>query len=230
MERSTELPTPDLRAEMGIRAKFFLVGLLVLGLASVAAPGSASAAHFYLQHESFEEFKKITSTVEAHVESNTALEWHFPRGSKIVTVACHSKAVEQLYTNGTDKLEHFEVDTCVSGKCLVTPWVGPRARETVLGESGSPVVYTDKVVPFTIVIFELEGVACENPGEYAFWTNGSDLCRATVDNTVDLELVFPVVTFAETAEGCHASQFGAATMTGRVRVTPFEGRALKVGP
>jgi hypothetical protein len=211
---------------MKIRVQCFLVGLVALGIVATAAPAGASAAHFYIKHELSEEFKPITESVEAHFESNGGLEWHFPL--RETTVLCHAEGTEELFTNGKDELRHFRVSTCVSGACLVEASALEGPYKTALGESGSPVVYSDDIEAGPEVTFKLSGAGCAHPGTFNF--KPLSQCRNTVDNTIDLELVFPVVEPEATEQGCHGSMPVLQTMTGRVRLVPLVGRQLEVGP
>jgi hypothetical protein len=204
-----------------------LTGLIAaVSLVSLAAPATASATQFYIKHELFEEFKPISSTVEAKVESNGALEWYFPLYN--IQVLCHAEGREKLFTGGTDELIGFSVDTCVSGGCLVGASVYEGPDDTVLGEFGSPVTYTDNLSAGPEATFTLSGSGCARPGTYIFFPFPFEECEDTVDNAIDLELVFPVAGKKE--RGCHGFGYGGSRMSGRLRVVPLEGRALKVGP
>lgn len=212
------------------RARFILIaGLFSLSMLGVIMCGNALAAHFYIQYESNEEFHKITSTIEAKVESNGTIEFV----SDSVRVLCYMSGEEKLFTNGEDEMTNIIFSSCSSGLCLVKHYLTGTspANEidyTELGEYGSPVTYTDGFEPgypyMFEVVFELSGAGCATPGEYAVATNPEN-CETEVDNTIDLELIFPE---KPRRHGCWNATY--ERIAGRLRVVPKVGRALRVGP
>jgi hypothetical protein len=207
------------------KVRLIFLGLLAVGVVGVALPASASAAHFYLQNELDEEFKPITSTVEATVESNGTLEWKFEL--REVRVLCHAEAREKLFTSGKDEMEKFKISACSSGSCTVSWELKEGPYHTALGERGSPITYTDDIEAGPEVVFYLSGVSCNKEhGPYEFEPIE---CESTVDNTIDLELVFPEN--PGESEGCRGRQVPKyQKMAGRVRLVPTVGRTLRVGP
>lgn len=223
--RETGIPVPKICLALGLWT-------IAIGLSALSAPG-ASAAQFYIQLKGGEEFHPIESTTEAYVESNGALEFMIVAelGGKLSwekKVFCHATGVEKLYTNGTDDLEQFGLDTCSAGTCIVTPTTHEEeVYFTSLEEQGSPVVYLDDIEGPNFTI-QLSGAACDHPVTRYFWPE--ETCAGTVDNTIFLELVLPESP-AE-GEGCFGSKLNTRIryMAGRLRLIPSIGHALRVGP
>ncbi len=214
--------------------RLFSIALFAAALLCMAGASAATAAHFYLQMELNEEFKKITSTVEAAFASNAAMEFDFGSGKTKVEIRCHAEGREELFTNGTDKMTEFKLSTCSvavakvgAPTCIVTPNAGSVGLKTELTEFGEPLTYGDKFLNLT-PSFVITGAECALLGKYCFLAENKT--EGEVFNGLFLELIFPETALKGTSipKGCNESKANA--FVGRYRITPLIGRALKVGP
>jgi len=215
-------------------SRLFCIALSAAALLCLAAASAAPAAHFYLQMELNEEFKKITSTVEATFASNAEMEFDFGSGKTKLEIRCHAEGREELFTNGTDKMTEFKLSTCSAAVakvaapfCIVTPNAGSVGLKTELTEFSEPLTYGDKFLNLT-PSFEITGKECVLTGTYCFLAENK--VEGEVFNGLFLELIFPETALKGTSipKGCKESKFNA--LVGRYRITPVIGRALKVGP
>lgn len=212
------------------RARLLPIAVSLFLFLGALGPATSPAAHFYLQIEANEEFKKITSTVEATLASNAELEFLFTSGANKINVHCHSEGREELFTSGTASVTELKFTLCetlvnkvLSVQCRpesVAPKKLPIGTE--LTEIGKPIVYGQKFAGFEVKMQFSE--ECIFLAEKLTMVGNLE---AEVFNTTFLELIFPEPRLKGTTLTVGGNQ---ATVLGRLRVTPTLGRALEVGP
>jgi hypothetical protein len=206
------------------------VASLLLG---ALTPGTASAAHFYLQLESNEEFKQISSTVEATLASNAEITFVWESLGKHFEILCHSEGREELFTSGTASLTELKLTLCeaFSNKVHAIPCnpkkitISKLPAKATLTEFGEPLTYGQQFSEFKKIVFEL-GELCSFGEIYCVESTSKP--EAEFFNTITLEMIFPEPALKGTSlQGCGAKLI---LIQGRYRVSPTIGRALKVGP
>lgn len=195
-------------------------------------PANASAApRYYLQMESFEEFKPITKTTDATFASNAVLNFVYESN---FSVNCHIEGHEKLYTNGTAGITELKASTCGASNllCLVKPYVYNFSEELQWGSALSGSEATGFFNTFHSehssqgLIFEVK--ECAQAGLYSFATVST--LKAEAYNGVNLEYVFPETPFAGNILKGLEFVKGPKNVYGRLRVSPVIGREVHVGP
>lgn len=196
----------------------FALILLVCGISAA----SASAAHYYLQMESGQEFKQITSTVEATVSSNVVIGFR-PLGSKLEELSCHVLAKQKLKVGGEaggeGEITEFSISSCNTKPlgCVVSLAGIPLPVHTVLTEPEKG-VYRELLTDFDPT-FKVS--SCLQEGLYSYAVPNA--LEGEISNELGIEVNFPKVKLKGT-------KLGEGEVFGRWKLTPLIGHQLRVGP
>lgn len=210
----------------------WLIPLCLLA-AAVCTPADASAApRYYLQMESFEEFKPIATTTAATYASNAVLNFGYWENND--NIHCHFEGLEKLYTNGTAGITEVKASTPGASNllCVVKPYVFGFSEESqwpseLSGDEASG-YFNIFHSPYTNQGFVFEVKECSLSGLYAFGTNST--VKSEAYNGVNLEYVFPESQLAGNSYQGLLGIKGPKKVWGTLRVSPVVGREVHVGP